>query len=576
MSGKVLVLGSDSRAFLAVVRSLGRRGLEVHAAWCEPGSYARSSRYLRVVHDIPPFSPGEPTWKEALLQLLERERFDLLIPCEDPTLLPVQAYRSEFEALVRVAIPEEGAFEIAFDKIRSHELARRLGVRVPHSRVVERVEDLEDLDLRPPLVLKPRTTFAYPDLANRRGVRTFLDAAGLRAYLEREGIRDGVLVQEVFPGIGVGVEVLADRGEVLVAFQHERVHEPLQGGGSSYRRSVPLDPDLFDAARRLMEAMGYTGVAMVEFRRNPRTGDWVFLEINGRFWGSLPLAVASGVDFPYYLYRLLVHGERRFPQGYRVGVYCRNLTLDLVWLREYVRSLRSLPAFAPAPWQVAAEVTNLLRLVEHVDTFTVDDPRPGWAELSQVVRSGLGRVFGRLRQLLLALRPVRRIQATRLCRGLTGARSVLFVCRGNICRSPFAEAYAARIFPPSVRVRSAGTRARPGTSSPPEAVAAASAFGVDLRPHRAVRLSPELLEQADVVFVFDPTDLDRIRREHPRYARKAFLLGVVLEDGNVIIPDPYGHADRFSATYARIARAVDRVGRWVAGPEGVPEAEGAG
>ncbi|MDR7563244.1 MAG: ATP-grasp domain-containing protein [Armatimonadota bacterium] len=576
MSGKVLVLGSDPRAFLAVVRSLGRRGLEVHGGWCNPDSPACRSRYLRTVHDIPPFSPDDLAWKEALLRLLERKRFDLLIPCEDPTLLPVRAYRSEFEAVVRVAIPEERALAVAFDKIRSYELAQALGVRVPRGRVVERAEDLEDQDLRAPLVLKPRTTFAYPDLTNRRGVRTFPDLASLRAFLAQTGVAEAVLVQEFFSGIGAGVEVLADRGEVLVAFQHERVHEPLRGGGSSYRRSVPLDPELLEATRKLMQAMGYTGVAMVEFRRNPRTREWVFLEINGRFWGSLPLAVASGADFPFYLYRLLVHGERSFPQHYRAGVYCRNLTLDLVWLREYLPSIRSLPEFAPRPRQVVAEITHLLRLVECSDTFTADDPGPGWAELSHIVRSGFARVYARMRRMVLRLGPVRRIQVGRLRSRLAQARTVLFVCRGNVCRSPFAEAYAARTFPASVRVRSAGTRARPGTTSPPEATAAAAAFGVDLRSHRAVRLSPEHLEEADVVFVFDPADLERIRQEHSRYAHKAFFLGVVLEDGDAVIADPYGHTDRVFAVYARIARAVDRAGRWISRSEGVPEAEGAG
>src|SRR5690606_38589075 len=99
----------------------------------------------------------------------------------------------------------------------------------------------------------------------------------------------GALVQENFTGSGVGVELLAYQGEVLVAFQHVRVHEPLEGGGSSYRRSAALHPQLLAASKALMKALDYTGVAMVEFKFNFNTGDWVFIEINGRFWGSLPL-----------------------------------------------------------------------------------------------------------------------------------------------------------------------------------------------------------------------------------------------------------------------------------------------
>ena len=97
-------------------------------------------------------------------------------------------------------------------------------------------------------------------------------------------------------------------------FQHERLHEPPEGGGGTYRKSVPLSPELLKATRRLMKELRYTGVAMAEFKVNPRTGGWVLIEINGRFWGSLPLTIAAGADFPRYLYELMVHGRTGFPR----------------------------------------------------------------------------------------------------------------------------------------------------------------------------------------------------------------------------------------------------------------------
>src|SRR5581483_2233614 len=119
---------------------------------------------------------------------------------------------------------------------------------------------------------------------------------------------------------------------------HERVHEPLMGGGSSYRRSVAPDPELVAATERMLRALDYTGVAMVEFKKDKRTGAWIFIEINGRFWGSLPLAVACGADFPFWLAELLVGGRREFPKRYDLGVTCRNTTLDLEWLRDNLRA----------------------------------------------------------------------------------------------------------------------------------------------------------------------------------------------------------------------------------------------
>src|SRR5262249_8493970 len=149
------------------------------------------------------------------------------------------------------------------------------------------------------------------------------------------GVRE-VLVQEQFRGSGVGVELLAHEGTVLLAFQHLRVHERASGT-DSYRMSLPLRGDLVGAATRMVRALAYTGVIMFEFKMDLATGAWVLLEINARFWASLPLCLHAGADFPFYLYQMLVEGRREFPQDYRIGVYSRNWSRDLVWLREDIR-----------------------------------------------------------------------------------------------------------------------------------------------------------------------------------------------------------------------------------------------
>ena len=87
----------------------------------------------------------------------------------------------------------------------------------------------------------------------------------------------------------------------------------------------------------MMEALNYTGVAMVEYLVNHENGRWIFVEINSRFWGSLPLAVSSGVDFPWYLYDLLVNKKRPAIRPYKQQLYCRNLTEDIEWFRSNIR-----------------------------------------------------------------------------------------------------------------------------------------------------------------------------------------------------------------------------------------------
>lgn len=96
-------------------------------------------------------------------------------------------------------------------------------------------------------------------------------------------------------GVGGGQEFLSREGRILTVFQHERVHEPPGGGGSSYRRSVPLDGEMLRQSHSLLEQLRWTGVAMVEYKKDPVSGDFALMEINGRFWGSLSLAVAANL-----------------------------------------------------------------------------------------------------------------------------------------------------------------------------------------------------------------------------------------------------------------------------------------
>jgi predicted ATP-grasp superfamily ATP-dependent carboligase len=261
-----------------------------------------------------------------------------------------------------------------------------LGIPRPRQQVVSTPAELESAarELGYPLVLKPETSFTVDDVRTRRThlkIRGASELADAAAHLP-------AVAEDHFSGDGMGVSLLASDGEILVAFQHRREHEPLLGGGSTYRSSVPLDRGLLDACSRLVAELRYTGVGMVEFKVDDETGHSVLIEMNGRFWGSLPLALAAGVDFPYYLYELLVEGQREFPTDYPAGVYCRNLSLDLSWTLDNLRANRDDPILMTRPLRrVARDTLRLLTLREHNDTLTLDDPLPGVAEIWQLIQT---------------------------------------------------------------------------------------------------------------------------------------------------------------------------------------------
>jgi protein-tyrosine-phosphatase/predicted ATP-grasp superfamily ATP-dependent carboligase len=554
--GKVLVLGQEDRAFLAVVRSLGRRGLEVHAGWCPLDAVALRSRYVARAHELPRYGRDDDAWRRALIALCERERFDLVIPTNDTTIMPLQAHRRELEPHARLYLPSNEAYAICFDKGVTHDFAQAHGVPVPRQLrlAAPMIAEAIPSDWYP-LVLKPLASFTLDDLDRKHFVRRVMRPGDVGRELQHFGGARELLVQEFFPGTGVGVEMLAHEGRVLLAFQHLRVHERRGGGADSYRVSLPLRADMRDAATRMVAALNYTGVIMFEFKMNLETGAWVLLEINGRFWASLPLCLHAGADFPFYLYQLLVEGRREFPQDYRYGVYCRNWTRDVIWLRENLRA----PHGEGVPiGTVLRELAGALRGRESSDTFVLDDPAPGIEDIRRMAGRVGRRMWRSGRAAVWALPPVRRALADRARRAFRDARRILFVCKGNVCRSPFAEAYARGHMNHGVQVRSAGYLPRPARACPALGVEAARALGVDLGAHRSSGLSESMVREADAIFVFDDEARTRLVRTFPFARAKTFPLGWLATAGPIEIRDPYGGASEdFTRTYTTIRRALD-------------------
>ena len=395
----VLVTDAGRPSALAVIRSLGRAGWRVVAASSDRVSPALHSRYTaaRVRYPKPHHDPAGTV--EGVLCAVRRHHVELVVPVTDDVILPLAAARHRFEGVATLAVADDAALAAAADKLATIRLARAQGIAVPRTLAVDEL-GLEPAvvaagDLGWPVVVKPRRSYTYASgtRPQRRWVSYAFDEAELRHRLVAAG--DGALLQEHHPGTGVGVGLLADHGRPLAAFQHRRVREfPLTGGASSCRVSEPVDPTLLAAATTLLGAMGWTGLAMVEFRVGH--GEPVLMEINGRIWGALPLAVASGMDFPARLAALHLDGTS--PQGgqpdvdYRVGVCTSDLDGERAWLAAVLRGVPLRPPFEMPPRRKAlGAAVGLLRRGFPIDGFDRHDPVPGVLEVMRVAAGVAGR-----------------------------------------------------------------------------------------------------------------------------------------------------------------------------------------
>jgi predicted ATP-grasp superfamily ATP-dependent carboligase/protein-tyrosine-phosphatase len=559
---KVLVLGENSQSFLTVIRSLGRKNIEVHTAWCPSDCLSLYSRYIFKNHDLPSYSSKDDTWKEKLVDLMKNEKFDLIIPTNDQTIIPLQMNRKDLEPFGRIYLLDDSVFETVFNKTLANDLARSLNINLARELKVSSIDDMERIlsTFSFPIVLKPEASFKENDLKNRSYVRIAQNKEELESYLVSLLSRGKVLAQEFFFGKGVGVEILAKNGSVLSAFSHERAHEPIWGGASSYRKSIPIDPELLKASQKIIKALAYSGVAMLEYKVNPENGRWIFMEINGRFWGSLPLSVSAGIDFPYYLYQMLTKGKDTFNVQYRNEIYCRNTWQDIGWMKKNIKAdKKNVKLLTISAKVYFKELLNIFKLKEHNDTLTLDDPLPGLMEIWKIIKLFRDLFVARVKFTLLKLSLFRVIEKRRIAKKIKSFSWIIFICQGNICRSPFAQELAKKIHL-SGKIFSAGYYPEKGRPCPAEAVQAGQTWDVDLKKHLSQIINEADLSESDLAFVFTREDYNTLLSKYPAQKNKLHLLGIFSTDDDYQIEDPYGkQKEGFMICYQKISESINNL-----------------
>jgi predicted ATP-grasp superfamily ATP-dependent carboligase len=386
----VLVTDGEQRSALAAVRSLGRAGHRVLV--CSPRRLcmAGASRFC-VRHRQAPDPLSDPAgFVASVIDLIRSTNVEVILPMTEASLLAVLPERERF-AGVRIPFPDLKRFVAICDKAAVTAAAERVGIRVPRQLVLAApsLAPAEAAELRFPLVIKPaRSVSGEAGSRAKHGVVHARDAGSLAAILKvLPAAAFPALLQERIVGPGVGIFLLLRDGEPAAAFAHRRIREkPPSGGVSVYRESIPLDAGLLEQSVALLRHFDWDGVAMVEYKVDEGTGMPYIMEINGRFWGSLQLALDAGVDFP----RLLVDGgSNPLNDGYAAGVRSRWEWGDVDHLLARLRrspEFLALPEGAPSRGRAVVDFLRAFAPPARPEVFRWSDPRPFLQESADWLR----------------------------------------------------------------------------------------------------------------------------------------------------------------------------------------------
>ncbi len=592
----VIIVGAEPRKLVTIARSLHRAGARCIVAMPRGTALHISSRAIAATVKL----HGDVAEQAAMLDRLARaEGAGWVVPTSDTSLQIVCAAYVELTRSCAVGAPPPDIVQRVLDTAITLAIAEGVGVPVPASLAIARARDLDAALalLRFPIIAKPADKSR--ETSHNFKTRTFDSAEELRStFATQSRFGEGLLFQSYHGGQGVGIELLISKGELVTAFQHRRLSEnPPSGGVAVVAISEAVDAKLLDYSMRLLRALEWEGVAMVEFRHDSATGDTALMEVTGRFWGSLPLNTAAGVDFPLYAWQLAQGITPTPPASYPVGLRVR-------WTAGALE--RAGHAFSEFPEERISFGAALKQLLADFAPGTKSamwswsDPLPAMQEVAHVLKRwskdamkfGLRAIIPRSllnivkdsrnlpadrRAAYVKRRLARTVGASRAVSLPSPAASVIFVCHGNIMRSAAAAGFlreelrAAGIA--NVRIGSAGTHAHDGRPADARAQDAARQLGLSLRAHVATRLTKQLVAEYDVIFAMDDLNYVNILATFPESRSKLMLFGGMRASGSYRaheIADPYmTSAGQINATIATIKRYVAALAQALAAQRGV-------
>jgi len=380
-----LVLDANQRSALATVRSLGRQGLFVAAADSGTAPLAGTSRYCRLTLRYPDPNREPRAFVAAVAAMVAEHGFDLVLPMTDVTTM-LLVDKAASLAPARLGCASHLAYESLTDKSALVSRAQSLGMLVPKTIVARSPAEIAKAadTFGYPFVIKPgRSKYMRGESLASTGVRVVHSAGELEQVVPTLSWLGEIpcLAQEFIPGHGAGVFCLMDGTKAVAWFAHRRIREKPPGGGVSVlSESAPLDPTLQESARQLLTSVGWFGPAMVEYRIDPQ-GKAYLMEVNGRFWGSLQLAIDSGIDFPWLLCQVLSGPDMRVPTPSASRARMRWLLGDLDRLIILLRD-RSYSSSAKLR-NVAGFIATCFDLSCKQEIFRWRDPAPALKELRQ-------------------------------------------------------------------------------------------------------------------------------------------------------------------------------------------------
>jgi len=309
---KALITYGWNRVAYIVNRSLSSKGIRTYVGDLSYVNMNRFSKFSYASFRYPNFYKSPENFLTFITEYMNRNGIEYLFPVHEETFIFSKNQHKLKEKNIKILLPDFYTIKKAHKKNTSVEIAKKVGIPVPETFTPKSFEDMKSF-----FNCHNRIVIKYINTNSAKGVFYPKSIEELKLFEKDIG---SFIMQERVNGVGYGVSMLYNRGELRAKFTHKRLQEKNSTGGTSVLRVSVKNELLEEYAKELLDILNWNGVAMVEFKYNENKKKGWFIEINPRFWGSLALPYFAGIDFPYLVYKILKEGDIEPHFNYKTGI----------------------------------------------------------------------------------------------------------------------------------------------------------------------------------------------------------------------------------------------------------------
>jgi len=369
--GNMLILRSNYQKAYPIIKSLSKANYNIIACVDKENSITKSEAISMHVHKIINITNpniNEKVYVKNILKIVKKSNIDMIIPVGFIDFQICSKYKDILEKKCIVPIENYDSFKKVTNKYTLQNIAEKFDVKYPRTLLPERSSKIRFdefiSEVGMPIVLKGVSDASKPTfLSNKENIEK------LYSKLPKE-----IILQEFIHGRGCGYFVFSHNGDIKTEFMHKRLFEASPLGGPSVK-AIPLhDEKLRKIGRRIVKKLDWTGVMMVEFKKEAETGEYYLIEINPKFWGSLELSYKNGINFPLSMVEYYMEGKNIKQNSYS--------ELPFSW---YTLSLSSYSTYGPKIVFEAMKKTlnkNILFSDLHLD-----DPKNAFIKVMNILKN---------------------------------------------------------------------------------------------------------------------------------------------------------------------------------------------